>query len=260
MLLFLALPKSVSAQVSINEFVIDSDTEWVEFYNSSDSAEYLKSYYIDDDDNFTSDSGSSGKKSLSNLNITNISFPYLDLSSAIFNNSPPDNVVLFDGLGNVIDSFSYNVNPGKDVSMGRFPDKVGDFSTLASLTKGSNNSQKAATPTPSQSPTNSPTANPSKTPSPVPTSTLKPTSSPTPKTLTTPKSTPEETGLPDIFNLSEVKVAEPTPTGLVLGTTSKNKKPFVAIIFIFSGVIFLGYGAYLLYNRKNINDGNEAGS
>lgn len=68
--LFLIIPnRSVLAQVVINEFLVDGSPEWVELHNASDSAEYLKEYYIDDDENFSNDVGSSGKKSLVNLDI-----------------------------------------------------------------------------------------------------------------------------------------------------------------------------------------------
>jgi len=110
---FSLYPSNIYAQVSINEFLPDSSTEWIEFYNSSASADFLKTYYIDDDTDFNSDGGSSGKKLLSNLNISNITFPFIEISS--FLNNSGDWVVLFDPLGNLIDSYHYQSNPGSNI-------------------------------------------------------------------------------------------------------------------------------------------------
>src|SRR3989344_5833616 len=87
----LILPSIVHSQVKINEFVPDAKQEWVEFYNASNSAEYLKDYWIDDDTDFRNEQGSA-KKLLSTLNTTSVGFPYFELSS-FFNNSG-DYVVL----------------------------------------------------------------------------------------------------------------------------------------------------------------------
>lgn len=244
-ILFLLFPKNIFAQVVINEFVVDGDDEWVELYNASDSAEYLKNYYIDDDDNFTSDSGNSGKKSLSSLNITNINFPYLDLSSSIFNNTPPDSVVLFDNLGNILDSYSYNINPGKEISIGRSPDRTGDFVVLISTTKGSVNSQKAPTPSPTATATPTPTTIASPTPKPTPTKT------PSPKPTPTLTSTPIVTIKPQQTIEPLIVLNTKTPIGKVAGASTTKKSPILAIILIISGISFLGYGGYLLYNMKN---------
>lgn len=165
--------------VVINEFVPDANPEWVEFYNASSSAEYLKTYYIDDDVSFTDDGGSSAKKLLSNLIISDPIFPYIELSS-ILNNSG-DNVVLFDSSGNILDQYNYSNNPGKDISIGRNPDKTGTFFTLASATKGTANSSPQPSATPSPTPTLSPTSThkPTATTTPVPTATSTPIQSPT---------------------------------------------------------------------------------
>jgi hypothetical protein len=185
LLFFLFTAKSVlAAEVVINEFVIDGSPEWVEFYNASSSADYLKEYYIDDDEDFNSDSGSRNKKSLENLNTSNISHPYLDLdsSSPMFNNDS-DSVVLFDKDGNIVDSYSYDKNPGSNISIGRSPDRSGDFFVLSSLTKGAANSSPIPTTTPTPTSTLTPTPNPTNTP--TPTTTPAPTITPTPtKTLT----------------------------------------------------------------------------
>lgn len=244
-------PKSIFAQSVINEFVIDGDTEWVEFYNASESAEYLKSYYIDDDDNFTSDAGSSGKKILTNLNIVNINFPYIELSSSIFNNAPPDSVVLFDNLGNIVDSYSYVTNPGKEMSIGRNPDRTGDFFALISTTKGLSNALPIPNPTLTPEPTQSPTKQPTSEPTTVPTKSPspKPTASPSPKPLPTTTALSISSNEPEIVSTNEVTPV-PTILSMVAGAKTTDKTPFVAIILIFFGFLFLGYVGFNVY--KNI--------
>ncbi|MEK7129447.1 MAG: lamin tail domain-containing protein, partial [Patescibacteria group bacterium] len=70
--LFSPLTRAIASDVVINEFLpapSAGSQEWIEFYNSSPSAEYIKSYYVDDDPSFTDDSGSSSKKPLTSLVI-----------------------------------------------------------------------------------------------------------------------------------------------------------------------------------------------
>lgn len=57
--LFMMEDLGVRAQVVIDEFVVRPNPEWVEFYNASGSAEYLRGYWLDDDRDFASDTGSS---------------------------------------------------------------------------------------------------------------------------------------------------------------------------------------------------------
>jgi len=174
----------VSAQVVINEFVPDSSTEWVEFHNASSSAEYIKDYWVDDDSDFNSDSGSSSKKQLTNLNISNVTFPYFEMAS--FLNNGGDYVVLFAPDGTLIDQYVYDSSPGYDVSIGRSPDSSGAFAILETPTKGSANSGPKSTSTPEPTSTPNPTSTPisTSTPTPEPTvlaiATKKPTITPKP--------------------------------------------------------------------------------
>lgn len=180
----------LAADVVLNEFLAHPGTgnpEWVEFSHASESAEYLKSYYLDDDSSFTIDSGNSPKKSLTSLNIANPAFPFIVLTSSIFNNDG-DSVVLFDASGMIIDQYTYYESPGSDISIGRYPDQSGGFSILSSATQGQANGVPAATPTPTSGPTSTPTNTP--TPTTVSaTNTSTPTKTPTP----TKKSTPTPT-------------------------------------------------------------------
>lgn len=213
--LFYFASSALAVDVAVNEFVIDGSPEWVELYNASSSADYLKEYFIDDDESFSSDVGNSGKKSLASLNTSNAAYPYLDLSSSIFNNTSSDFVVLFDKNGTVVDSYSYEESPGSNVSIGRSPDSSGDFFVLTSATKGAANSLPIATPTPT--PTITPTPNPTNTPTPTPTAS--PTNTPTPTKTPTPTPTkiPTPTSKPN---------ASPTPENIpqnsVLGESTGN--------------------------------------
>src|SRR5690554_3283275 len=74
--LSLLFPGSISAQVVINEFAPNASEEWVEFYNASDSAKYLKEYWIDDKSD-----GGQAKKQLTSLNTDNPKYPYFILGS-----------------------------------------------------------------------------------------------------------------------------------------------------------------------------------
>ena len=226
----------------------DASTEWVELYNSSPSAEYLKTYWIDDDTDFGSDSGSSAKKQLTSLNIGNSNYPYFDLSSAIFNNGG-DFVTLFDSGGILVDQYQYTSDPGNDVSIGRSPDASGSFSVLISSTKGNPNSNPS-TPIPTPA-TPNPTVAATPTPTPVPTPTPTPTKKPTPKPTPTPEPTPAP--IPAILGDESA-----TPTPGVDGNSGK-KFPVLAIVFVLMGAGLVGFSIFSFVRRmkKGYTSGSE---
>ena len=128
--LLLLVPTKVFAVV-INEFLPSpsaSSLEWVEFFNNDISNDVLKTYWVDDDADFVSDSGSSGRVQLGGLNTDNATYPYIELAS--FLNNSGDFVVLFDADGNVVDQHQYTSNPGTDASIGRGPDGGGSFNVF----------------------------------------------------------------------------------------------------------------------------------
>lgn len=107
-------------------------------------------------------------------------------------------------------------------------------------------------------PTSAPTTIPTKTSSPTPVAILKPSSTSTPTKIGTPKPTPiptqtesmdETDRLPIPINLEDNTIT----TGEVLGDEITKKSPIIAILFIASGLAFLGYGGFLLYNKNNQN-------
>lgn len=264
--------KLAHAVVTINEFLSHPSTgnsEWVELYNSD--AIDISTYWIDDDTDFNSDSGSSSKKSLSG--ITSGNFSYIDVSS-VFNNSG-DYVVLFTADGSIVDQYQYTDDPGTDVTIGRYPDGTGSFTVLSSITKGSANSPNPTattaptntplptstpinTPTPTKTPTPAPTSTPTKTPTPTPTS--KPTATNTPIPSPT-KKQPTSTVISKNSSVQEVEAEEEIPTS-VMGVSivntptsieKKDEKQSTNIVpFIFIGIgisCIAGYGilAYRAY-------------
>jgi len=113
-------------------------------------------------------------------------------------------------------------------------------------------------PTPTPNPTVVPTQEPTKSPSPTFISTSKPipTITSTPKPTSTPSELPEETVESEPVNLATVPAVEKvlsTPKGLVAGDSTEKKTQLLSIIFVVSGVGFLGYCGYLLYNAKHKN-------
>lgn len=171
---------SFASGLKINEFLSYPSTgnkEWIEFYNPDNID--LSNYYLDDDLDFTSDSGSSSKKLLSEINNSNPVYPYFECSS--FLNNDGDNVVLFSPAGEIIDQYKYDSDLGTEICFGRFPDGEDGISALSSCTKGAVNSSfptPTFTPTPTPNPTYTITPSPTKTP--TATNTKTPTKTPTP--------------------------------------------------------------------------------
>lgn len=215
-----------ASNVKINEILVrpsSGNKEWVEFYNP-DKID-LSTYYIDDDTNFNSDAGSSPKKDLKEIQADDTQYPYLELTSSMFNNGG-DYAVLFDNTGNIVDQYSYTKDPGTDVSIGRVPDGVGDFAILASATKGSANSQPQ--PSPTLSPTKEPT--PTHTPSPTPIKSEQakaPTATPTSKPTSATK-LPISTSISSQKTTLSSNEATTFIADLVTGTPSIDLSPSIA--------------------------------
>ncbi|RLC30879.1 hypothetical protein DRH13_03780 [Candidatus Woesebacteria bacterium] len=241
-LIFVSISE-VSAQVVINEFMPDASTEWVEFHNASSSAEYIKNYWIDDDSDFNNDSGSSSKKQLTNLNISNVAFPYFEMAS--FLNNGGDYVVLFAPDGTFVDQYVYYSNPGDDVSIGRNPDSTGAFTILETPTKGSANSGPKSTPTPES------TSVPTPTPAPTSLATLEPTviAAATKRPIMTPRPVvkkDEDDDREDVLGLRDGLVASPTPESEEV----KKKFPFMAGLFLFGGTGLIGVAGFTFIKNK----------
>lgn len=250
---------------AINEFVPDGNPEWVEFYNASSSAEYLKNYYLDDDTSFTDDSGSSTKKLLTGLATSNPTFPFIELSSML--NNSGDSVVLFDPSGNIVDQYSYSSNPGKEISIGRNPDNSGTFFTLASPTKGNTNSppQPSATPPPAPTSAPAPTLKPTSTPKPAAASTPTPEpavtlASPTGKiSLQVLAETDENSGSEPEINLDITNFTATAEAEIEASPTSQpektNRSKLPVIISAAGIILMLGGGLPLIWSELKSRKG-----
>lgn len=251
---YFVFPRNANAQVTINEFVVDTSPEWIELYNSSASAEYLKSYWIDDDTNFSDDSGNRQKQSLSNLNTGNTTYPFADMGVFIFNNGG-DYVVLFDAAGTIVDQYQYNSNPGAGVPIGRSPNGSGTFYILDSATKGASNANPVSTPAPSPAPTPDPTADPTSDP------TTSPTKSPTPKPTLKPRSTRKPVAVKVSNDEDEVILGLrgelKEEEEVVEEEEEKKKVHWGAYVFIIIGIGFFGVAGYSFYSqKKKSSEGN----
>lgn len=253
-LLSFLFPAFVQADlVKINEFLAhptSGNKEWVEFYNPGGIN--LSSYFLDDDVDFNSDTGSSDKKPLSA--IPNPTATYANLEFTSYLNNAGDYVVLFDQNGIIIDQFQYTEDPGADVSIGRSPDGSGSFNQLSAATKGAPNTSHVTNPTPSSSPSPSYA---------TPTTFISPVKSPTPSPKS-PTSIPKTQSTAVLGKVAEAtesasSTSTPTPAPSPSATPSSSPKPEsisktkIASYLAGSGLIIIGLsiGLYLWYHRSH---------
>jgi hypothetical protein len=119
--LFLFFPSKIFAEVLINEFYPNPQTqekEWVEFYNASSSSADLSNYVFDDDNDFYSDAESGAKIFLKGILAAN-SLCYWELDSYLNNNG--DTPTLFKTDSKLVDTYSYKITQ-KGKSFSRVPD------------------------------------------------------------------------------------------------------------------------------------------
>lgn len=258
----------------INEFLVDPispNKEWVEIYNP-DSVD-LRDYWFDDDRSFTDDSGSQSKKPFSSLQTTTAKYIVLEFSSFL-NNADGDFVVLFTPDGIEIDYTQYAKSPGKNITIGRYPDGIGDFGIMQTSTKGAPNSEivllPTATPTPTPSPTKSPT--PTKTPTLTKTPTTVPTKIPTSTKTPTPTTnkTVAETNsdfLNDLASGRDVPTAvlgerteqiSKTPTLMPIGakeTKAKGVREFSSVFIVIGSLLLLGCAILVFFRIEKQKNG-----
>lgn len=252
LILFVPSNSFASSNVKINEFLAHpgSGNEWVEFYNP-DQVD-ISSYFLDDDTDFSSDSGSSSKKSLSTINVSNLTYPYLEFGSFLNNDS--DYVVLFGADGSIVDQYQYTSDPGNDIPIGRSPDGSGQFSPLSSQSKGSANSNPTPTPDPTPTPSPSPSPSPTPTPSPTPASSPTPTpiKSPSPSPKPTPKNSPSPSSqTPTVLGETSETNSSPGPSASPEAESGSLSKTKAAALITGAGAILiaLSFGFYLWYSK-----------
>lgn len=113
-------------------------------------------------------------------------------------------------------------------------------------------------PTVTSTPTKTSTATPTITATPKPQPTKTPTAKPTP----TEDATENEEEIVDSNESNDVgleinnNINTKSPESMVLGANDNNNS-YIALIFIICGILFLGYGGYLLYNNNRNNYGQN---
>lgn len=243
-LIFFSSLKPAFGQVVINEFSSNSDTEWVEIYNTSDQQINLSDWKIID--------GNSNENDDLILNNCIIShgFRKFDHSKGWLNDSGSETITLKNSNNEQIDSIVYGTNgiintPPAAKSASRNPDGGLSWIILDNPTPQNNDCSiptLTSTPMPTFNPTNTsiPTSTPipTNTPTPIntliPTITKNPTSTPTPKITPIPTSTsipptptfkPTNTPVPNISPiLTPTKNLSPTPTAELLITTEPTEE------------------------------------
>lgn len=249
-MLFLSFTQkpALASNIKINEFVAhpsSGNKEWVEFYNP-DKVDLTK-YWLDDDMDFSSDTGSSAKKSLTALQQVDSVYPYLEFDS--FLNNGGDYVVLFTDSGNIIDQFQYTSDPGADISIGRSPDGNDDFVILAQQSKGTSNGHPAPSPSPSPSPSPTPQNSPSPTPS--ANQTLIPTPSPSQLIIQSLSPSPDGAILGQATESAPQSPFDYSPQPDI-STETEEPKSQLGDLLVSSGMILSGFslGGYLWYKGK----------
>jgi hypothetical protein len=269
--LSLVQPVSADDKPVINEFLphpSSGNKEWVEL--AIPDGLDVTGYWIDDDTDFTSDTGSSAKKQITSvIPGSDSNHVVFELSSSIFNNDG-DIIALFSPDGNLLDQYTYTKDPGEDISIGRTPDITGDFTVLASVTKGGPNSSAQPTVTPTPSPTDKPTKAPNPTDTPKP---AKTTSSSNSTKITSASNTkiPTTATTSIVFRgslVSKGKISSTSPTSILgASTTAEEKKPTSVprktvlvkaasnslpqvIAICIGGVLFLSCGILMYLKKK----------
>lgn len=250
--IFLFLPKTVFAQVVINEFLSNpsSGPDWVEIYNTSDQEVNLHGWILDDEGTTTN------MFEINEATISAHGFASFDVGNRL--NNGGDTIFLLNVESQKIDSHHYG-QLEDDTCEGRAPDG-GSWGNCSFCTKGSPNDCSLPTPTPTHTPT--------PTPTPVSSSDSTPTSTPTPTPKLIPTPTSPPTGEPtltltlmgEILGEEATPEAEGTPSEIPPESNSRsiNFQDYLPHIFIGLGGIFLAIagGSALLpkikkrYNRR----------
>ena len=260
----------VNAQVVINEFSSDSSDDWVELYAIED---------VDISGWILRDTATSIVKTIpqgTTLNTSNSLFFVVEVGNRL--NKDGDIIKLLKpDDATIVDQLSYGNEDGVCVpsggqSVGRYPDSNSVIERFKTPTKGSSNasaelepcpaptSEPAATftptptPKPTKNPTNSPTDKPSKTPTPT---TKKETSIPT-NTVGLQDDTTEnevvlnEDNQTEVLGIQEISFQKISPTPTEPDAGNGKKFPWLAGIFIISGLGLTGAAFYPIFRKGRL--------
>lgn len=243
-LLFIFSTSIIKAQVIINE--INASEEWVELFRHNDTdlvnldgciiyfqSSRSQKKLLTIDDNFSDGelfkiiTTGEGKSYLSNSDSDTVWIECADFQT--------DQVIYPD-----------NINTK---SYARIPNGIGNFVLTSDITKNTENPNP--TPEPTIISTYIPTTPPTTAPTQTATSTPKPTPTKTPTPKPNPTENPAVTDEPiNLISEADIKIVESTPEGLVAGASiSNNKTKVVAFIFVYIGLVCLGFGIYSLYKK-----------
>lgn len=129
-ILFFFFTSSCLAHVVINEFYTPTSSDWVELYNSSNNPVDISGWILDDEGTSTNMLEIDPETTISAKGIIAFS-----VSNRL--NKSGDTVYLKEG-NTIIDSYSYNQDPGEGISFGRKPDG-NNWHRLQPPTKGTSN-------------------------------------------------------------------------------------------------------------------------
>lgn len=262
MVLFLLTPNVIYSQdqVVINE--INAHQEWIELYRFNDTFdinfEGCVAYF---------QSSKSQKKSLT----VNDNFAPGELYKVIYtdgsylNNSSSD-AVWIECPNFILSQVVYPDGIGTK-SFARIPDGLGEFYFTNEITLAAENPLPSPQPTATSTSTATATATATAKPTPTQTSTPTPTKLPTStaKPTETPINTEEVLGDEDVVEIDDsefefLSLSDETssPNPKIAGSTTTNNTKVVAFLFVYIGVIVLGFGLYNLYRkyRYEYNDTN----
>lgn len=124
--------------VVMNELMVhpESGSDWVELYNNGPDAD-LSGWQL-------KDTGSTALKTFSGTLAAN-SYLVIEVTNRL--NNSGDTLLLVNGAGTTIDSYSYASDPGINKTVGRSPNGTGNFGLLTESSKGAQNGSAQALPT-----------------------------------------------------------------------------------------------------------------
>lgn len=257
---FIIFTSVVQATVLINEFSVDPPDrqDWVELY-SPDVID-ISNWKIGDETGVfeTIPAGTS-----LGPGIYHVVSQYQRLDNV------KDTIYIYDSMDNVINSIKYGYTdsvclPGTDGSIARIPDGGNTYDRLSIATKGITNGNTITNPcpTPTPSPTETTTATPTQTTTPTATPTTTKTPTPTKKITTTPTVTvvaQETIAQNDSILGLRSSPTESSPTPEMVGESTGNKFPPVAVILIVLGTLVMGVSGFAFVKkvREDKNSPNE---
>lgn len=281
LLIFFFSASEVTAQVVINEIMYDpskssTDTngEWIELVNLGNSDIDLNGWKVNDNNSSHTISTSSiiaangGLLVLCRNGDSNsnggVSCGYVYSSLQLANTS--DEVVIKDASDFEHDKVSYNnssfpYQEGSSIELTSLllDNSIGgnwhnSTSTFGLGDKGTPGLTNSSPPTPSPTPTATPTLAPTPTPTQnSPTPTIAPTKSPTPFPSKSPLPTGISVGGSSPTPLTEVlgiqSLSEETSSPVPTDGEKKKKFPFVSVLLIALGFVFIGFAGFSFYKN-----------